>query len=67
MSDSNTGRAATRQARSSSPALPPPLGIDPDWREKIGTAKRIREETRQARRGKPATFDMEGPPIRVGS
>ena len=56
MSDSKTG-----------PALPPPPGIDPDWREKIETAKRVREETQQARRGKPATFDMEGPPIRVGS
>ena len=52
---------------SCSPALAPPPGIDPDWREKIETAKRIREETRQARRGKPATFDLEGPPIRVGS
>ena len=69
MSDSNTGHAATRHAGSSSPApaLPQPPGTDPDWREKIETAKRVREETRQARRGKPATFDMEGPPIRVGS
>ncbi len=54
-------------AGSPSPALPPPPGIDPDWCDKIGAAKRVREETRQARRGKPATFDMEGPPIRVGS
>ncbi len=67
MSDSNTGHAATRNAGSSSPALPPPPGIDPDWREKIETAKRVREEMRQAWRGKPATFDMKGPPIRVGS
>lgn len=67
MSDSNTRHAATRHAGSFSPALPPPPGIDPDWREKIETAKRVREETRQARRGKPATFDMRGRPIRVGS
>ena len=67
MSDSKTGRTATQHVEGSAPALPPPPGIDPDWREKIETAKRVREETRLARRGKPATFDMEGPPIRVSS
>ncbi len=67
ISDSRTDHTATQHVGSSAPALPPPPGIDPDWREKIETAKRVREETRRARRGKPATFDMRGRPIRVGS
>ena len=43
----------------------PPATIDPDWRERIEIAKRVRDETRKARGDKPSTFDMRGPPIRI--
>lgn len=43
----------------------PPTSIDPDWRERIELAKRVREETRKARGDKPSTFDLQGPPIRI--
>jgi len=53
-------------AAGQSPALGhPPTSIDPDWRERIELAGRVREETRKARGGKPSTFDLQGPPIRV--
>lgn len=57
---------AAGSGRSAS-VLPLPPGVDPHWREKIEFAQRVREETRQARRGKPATFDMRRRTIRVGS
>ena len=43
----------------------PPATIDPDWRERIEIAKRVRDETRKARGDKPSTFDMRGPPIQI--
>ena len=43
----------------------PSATIDPDWRERIEIAKRVRDETRKARGDKPSTFDMRGPPIRI--
>ena len=43
----------------------PPTSIDPDWRERIEFAKRVREETRKARGDKPSTFDLQGLPIRI--
>ena len=46
---------------------PPPAGIDPDWRERIEIAKRVRDETRKARGDKPSTFDVRGPPIWIRS
>lgn len=56
----------SRDAARQSPALGhPPTSIDPDWRERIEFAKRVREETRKARGDKPATFDLQGPPIGV--
>ncbi len=56
----------SRDATGQSPALgPPPASIDPDWRERIEFAKRVREETREARGDKPSTFDMQGRPIRI--
>ena len=54
----------SRDAAERSPALgQPPTSIDPDWRERIEIAKRVREETRKARGDKPSTFDLQGLPI----
>ena len=36
--------------------IPPPEGIDPDWRTKIAIAKKIMQEAREARRGKRLAF-----------
>ncbi|MDE2976228.1 MAG: hypothetical protein OXU63_01765 [Acidobacteriota bacterium] len=56
----------SRDCAGQSPALGhPPTGIDPDWRERIELAKRVREETRKARGDKPPTFDLQGLPIRI--
>lgn len=56
----------SRDAAAQSSALGhPPASIDPDWRERIEFAKRVREETRKARGDKPSTFDVQGPPIRI--
>ena len=56
----------SRDAAGQSPALGhPPTSIDADWRERIEFAKRVREETRKARGGKPSTFDLQGLPIRI--
>lgn len=56
----------SRDAAGQSPALgSPPAGMDPDWRERIELAKRVREETRKARGDKPSTFDLQGLPIRT--
>ena len=65
MSEPQTGPTSRQRASArSSPALiPPPPGIDPDWRERIEIAKRCREETRKARGNKSSTFDMHGPPM----
>ena len=46
-----------------SPAVSPPSGIDPDWRERIEIAKQAREQARKARSDRPATFDRRGLPI----
>lgn len=44
------------------PALAAPVsGCDPDWRERIELAKRVREEGQRARKGKPVTFRMSRP------
>lgn len=62
---STTLRDRGRDAVGGSPVLGrPPATIDPDWRERIEIAKRVRDETRKARGDKPSTFDMRGPPIR---
>ena len=45
------------------PAVSPPSGIDPDWRERIEIAKQAREQARKARGDRPATFDRRGLPI----
>ena len=39
----------------------PDSGIDPDWRERIELAKRIYEETKKLREGKPITFPIYRP------
>ena len=46
-----------------SPAVSPPSGFDPDWRERIEIAKQAREQARKARGDRPATFDTRGRPI----
>lgn len=56
----------SRDVAGESPALGhPPTSIDPDWRERIEIAKRVREEARKARGDKPATFDLQAFPIRI--
>ena len=45
------------------PAVSPPSGIDPDWRERIEIAKQAREQARKARGDRLATFDKRGLPI----
>ena len=54
-----TGFASSEQ----SPALSPPSGYDPDWRERIEIAKQAREHARKARGDRPATFDKRSRPI----
>lgn len=54
-----TGSASLEQ----SPAVSPPSGYDPDWRERIEIAKQAREQARKARGDRPATFDKRGLPI----
>ena len=42
-------------------AVPSPgTGYDADWRERIALAKKIREERKRARAGRPVTFRMSG-------
>lgn len=61
-----TAQDRSRDAAGQTPALgDPPTSIDPDWRERIELAKRVREETRKARGDKPSTFDLQGPRIRI--
>ena len=38
--------------------LSKPLEADPDWQEKIQRAKQVREETRNARKGKSLVFQV---------
>lgn len=63
---STTPTDRSEDAVGGSPVLGcPPAAIDPDWRERIEIAKRVRDETRKARGDKPSTFDLQGPPIRI--
>ena len=39
-----------------SAVVPPPAGYDPDWRERIETARRAREQARKARGDGPVVF-----------
>ena len=39
----------------------PASGIDPDWRERIELAKRVYEESKKLREGKPITFPIYRP------
>ena len=39
-----------------SPAVRPPAGYDPDWRERIETAGRARDQAREARGDGPVVF-----------
>ena len=55
---SQTGAGNTQKRhREDPPLLPPRLTVyDPDWHEKIETARRAHDDARKAREGKPATF-----------
>ena len=46
-----------------SPAVPAPAGYDPDWRERIETARRARDQAREARGDGPVVF--RHPPLRL--
>lgn len=51
-------RGDTAKSRSSgeSPAVRPPAGYDTDWRERIETARRARDQARKARGDGPVVF-----------
>ncbi len=42
--------------RSGAPALVPPRGSDPKWREKVESAQQARRMSARARAGKPSSF-----------
>ena len=55
-------RRNNKGAEKAEPALAMPAsGIDPDWRERIEIAKRVYEESKKLRKGKPITFRMSRP------
>ncbi len=37
-------------------AIPTPDGIAPDWRARIALAKKIKQDAKEARKGKPMSF-----------
>ena len=46
-----------------SPAVRPPSAYDPDWRERIQTARRAREQARKARGDGPVVFRHPSLPL----
>jgi hypothetical protein len=44
------------KSHSETPAVVPPHGTDPRWREKVETAKRARSLAARTRTGKPSSF-----------
>ena len=63
MTDPRPKNEAGSASSDQSPAVSPPSGFDPDWRERIEIAKQAREQARKARGDRPATFDKRGLPI----
>ena len=63
MTDSRPKKESASASSDHSPALAPPSGFDPDWRERIEIAKQARVQARKARGDRPATFDKRGLPI----
>ncbi len=55
-----TGRSSDAPKKSpslgESPAVRPPAGYDHDWRERIETARRARDQARKARGDRPVVF-----------
>ena len=66
---SQTGAGSTQKRhREDLPLSPPHLTAhDPDWHEKIETARRAHDDARKAREGKPATFSTHLPVSRTPS
>ena len=57
--EKETGSAAAEQT----PAVSPPSGYDPDWRERIEIARQARDQARKARGDRPVTFEKNRLPI----
>ena len=47
---------AESRSAGESPPVRPPTGYDPDWRERIETARRARDQARKARGDGPVVF-----------
>lgn len=57
--ENETGSSTVEQT----PAVSPPSGYDPNWRERIEIARQARDQARKARGDQPVTFEKSRLPI----
>lgn len=63
MTDTRPEHETRSAAAEQTPAVSPPSGCDPDWRERIETARQARDQARKARGDRPVTFERSRLPI----
>ena len=63
MTDSRPENETGSSTAEQTPAVSPPSGYDPNWRERIEIARQARDQARKARGDQPVTFEKSRLPI----